>query len=95
MQDIPSDAYVVLLDHQPVQSEENARQGVDLQLSGHTHAGQLIPIGYINALTGALNYGEYERGGCKVIVSSGMAGWGFPFRTQEKCEYVVIHLKRN
>lgn len=95
LQDIPSDVYVVLLDHQPVQSEENARQGVDLQLSGHTHAGQLIPIGYINALTGALNYGEYERAGCKVIVSSGMAGWGFPFRTQGKCEYVTIHLKNN
>lgn len=95
LQGIPGDSYVVLLDHQPVQSEENARQGVDLQLSGHTHAGQLIPIGYINALTGALNYGEYERGGCKVIVSSGMAGWGFPFRTQGKCEYVFVHLKKN
>ena len=44
--------YVILADHQPVQIEENVRQGVDLQLSGHTHAGQFFPIGYMNTLFG-------------------------------------------
>ena len=43
---------------------------VDLELSGHTHAGQIWPVGLFSELAGVLNYGEYEREGCKVIVSS-------------------------
>lgn len=84
--------YVLLADHQPVGAEENAAQGVDLQLSGHTHAGQLWPIGVITTLTGGLNYGQYQVDGCRVIVSSGVAGWGFPIRTQGRSEYVVVDL---
>lgn len=41
-----------------------------------------------------MNYGEYQEGDCRVIVSSGATGWGFPIRTQGKCEYVVVHLRR-
>lgn len=85
--------FIIVADHQPVETEENAAQGADLQLSGHTHAGQIFPMGYFTELFGGLNYGEYQKDGCKVIVSSGTTGWGFPIRTQGKCEYVVIHLK--
>lgn len=84
--------YVMVADHQPEEAEENAAQGVDLQLSGHTHAGQLWPIGVITTLVGKMNYGQYEKDGCRVIVSSGVTGWGFPVRTQGKCEYVVVNL---
>ncbi|WP_148099356.1 metallophosphoesterase [Schaedlerella arabinosiphila] len=85
--------FTIILDHQPVDIEENAKLGVDLQLSGHTHAGQIFPIGFLNSLSGTLNYGEYKQGNMKVIVSSGAAGWGFPIRTQGKCEYVVVNLE--
>lgn len=86
--------YVVLADHQPIQIEENIRQGIDLQLSGHTHAGQFFPIGHMNTLFGTHNYGMYEIEGSHAIVSSGMAGWGFSFRTQGICEYVLVSLIR-
>lgn len=85
--------FLIVADHQPLEAEENAAQGADLELSGHTHAGQLLPIGHINTLHGMRNYGLSQEGGCTVIVSSGAAGWGFPIRTQGRCEYVVISLR--
>lgn len=85
--------FIIVADHQPLEAEENAAQGVDLELSGHTHAGQLFPIGHINMLRGMRNYGLSRADGCTVIVSSGVAGWGFPIRTQGRCEYVVVTLR--
>ncbi len=84
--------YIILVDHQPIGAEENAAWGVDLELSGHTHAGQIWPVGLFSELAGVLNYGEYEQEGCKVIVSSGVAGWRYSMRTGEHCEYVVIDI---
>ncbi len=84
--------YIITLDHQPLEAEENAAAGVDLLLSGHTHAGQLFPVGYLNEWIGNLNYGLYEADGCTAIVSSGFAGWGYDVRTQGHCEYVIINI---
>ena len=86
--------YIIAVDHQPIEAEENAQAGVDLELSGHTHAGQIWPIGHFTEMAGQLNYGLYQRGSCKVIVSSGEAGWGYSMRTQEHCEYVMINLQK-
>ncbi|MDE6907164.1 MAG: metallophosphoesterase [Lachnospiraceae bacterium] len=94
LKDIDRSRFIIVADHQPVGAEENAAAGVDLELSGHTHAGQIFPIGYFTELFGGMNYGEYQEGDCRVIVSSGTTGWGFPIRTQGKCEYVVVHLRR-
>ena len=84
--------YIVVLDHQPVEYEENAQEGVDLQLSGHTHGGQVFPYGMIYDLSGRLNYGEYEIKDMKQIISSGLTGWGWPMRNEAKCEYVLINI---
>ena len=84
--------YVIVADHQPLEAQENARQGVDLQLSGHTHAGQMFPIGVINTLRGDLNYGDFHFDQLTAIVTSGFTGWGYSFRTQAHCEYVIIDL---
>lgn len=84
--------YIIMADHQPIEAEENEAEGVDLELSGHTHAGQIWPIGHITEMTGGMNYGMYEQGKCRVVVSSGVAGWGYSFRTQGHCEYVMIHV---
>lgn len=86
--------FLIMADHQPVEAEENIAQGADLQVSGHTHAGQIFPAGWLLRWSGTLVYGLYQMDGCKVIVSSGAAGWGFPIRTQKRSEYVVIHLKK-
>lgn len=85
--------FIIVADHQPVEGKENGAQGADLQLSGHTHAGQIFPVGCFNECFLGFNYGKYQKDGCSVVVSSGTAGWGFPVRTQGRCEYVVIQIK--
>ena len=84
--------YIIVLDHQAVEDEKNAKEGIDLQLSGHTHGGQMFPYGMMYDLTGRLNYGEYEFGDMKQILSSGLIGWGWPMRNEAKCEYVLINI---
>lgn len=84
--------YVVVLDHQPADYNENSQKGADLQISGHTHGGQMFPIGIMLKLTGHLVYGEYHFGDMEQIVSSGLTGWGWPMRNEAKCEYVLINI---
>ena len=93
--DISSDDYVIMVDHQPIEYQENVASGVDLILSGHTHGGQVFPIKFfINLLnTADLAYGHQNVNGMDAIVSSGMAGWGYPIRTQEHSEYTIIDIK--
>jgi len=84
--------YVIVLDHQPVDYDENSQQGADLQVSGHTHGGQLFPFGIFEQLTGHLVYGEYHIKNMEQIVSSGLTGWGWSMRNEAKCEYVLINI---
>ncbi len=84
--------YIIIADHQPVESEKNAKLGADLQVSGHTHGGQIFPLNIIYSLVGTLNYGEYKFGKMSQITSSGVAGWGWPLKNANPCEYVVIHI---
>lgn len=91
LKDAESSRFSVLLCHQPVGAENYAAAGVDLMLSGHTHNGQLWPIGYINALIGP-SYGEYRFDDMTLIVSSGICGWGYPIRTQGVSEYIIVDL---
>lgn len=85
----------ILLDHQPVNLEENREAGVDLQISGHTHGGQIWPTGQLSELLGIneINYGYRKLGDFQVIVSSGIGGWGYPIRTGGHCEYVMIQIQ--
>lgn len=88
------DRFLIVADHQPVDANQNAALGVDLQLSGHTHAGQIFPAGLLTEKIFGFSYGQYWQGQCSVVVSSGAAGWGFPIRTEKRCEYVVVHLRK-
>lgn len=93
---VSKDSFLLLLDHQPKNLKDNKKAGVDLQLSGHTHAGQIWPTGQLGALFGIteLNYGYQKDGNYQVIVSSGIGGWGYPIRTGGHSEYVVITLNK-
>lgn len=95
MEGLDPGAYHILLDHQPRYFEENAAAGYDLMLSGHTHSGQIWPMGLIVAALdkGTILYGHEVRDGMDVIVSSGLVGWGYPLRTEGHSEYVLVHLK--
>lgn len=86
--------FLLLLDHQPKELETNAALGYDLQLSGHTHGGQIWPVGKLCGLLGfgELNYGYRSIGSFQVIVSSGLGGCNYALRTGEHSEYVVVNL---
>ncbi|MBR5112011.1 MAG: metallophosphoesterase [Clostridia bacterium] len=84
--------YLIVADHQPLEFKNNLVTGADLQLSGHTHAGQLFPLG---EFTGIVSYskGEYKSGEAVMLLSPGASGWRVPFRTDSHCRYEVITLK--
>ena len=84
--------YLIVADHQPVEFEENLVTGTDLQLSGHTHAGQFFPLGELFGLF-AYSRGEYKSGGATMLLSPGAAGWRVPFRTDARSQFEVITLK--
>lgn len=94
LQGVDKNRFILMLDHQPRAVEKNAESGVDLQLSGHTHGGQFFPVAQISRLTGVepWTYGKKEIGDFKLIVSSGMPGWGIPVRTQAVSEIVMIDI---
>lgn len=92
LEDVDLSRFAILADHQPIDAEAVSAAGVDLMVSGHTHAGQIWPVGLFTTATGGLNYGRYQFDQCTVLVSSGFTGWGYPIRTQGQCEYVVINM---
>lgn len=96
MEGVDKESFVLLLDHQPKDLETAAELGVDLQLSGHTHAGQIWPTGQLAELFGIneMNYGLKKDGDFNAVVTSGISGWGFSVRTAEKSEYVVIDINK-
>ena len=86
-----TDRYCIMLDHQPREYAESAAAGTDLKLSGHTHAGQIFPAGFLTTLFGSeLNYGITRSGAMTAVVTSGASGWGFPLRTSRHSEFVSI-----
>ena len=86
------DLPVILLAHRPTEFAEARAAGVDIQLSGHTHNGQLFPVNLITRWEYDLSWGHLEKGGAHLIVTSGVQGWGPPVRTVGASEIVVIHL---
>ena len=80
------DKPVILMDHQP-NIENNMDPRVIVQLSGHTHAGQIWPLGYF------LKYGYYPDK--RLIVSSGVGVWHNKVRTSKHCEIVEINIKKS
>lgn len=94
LSEINRDSFILLLDHQPADFDENIAAGVDLQLSGHTHNGQIWPLGLFSRIfkINELEYGYCKIGNFQAVTSSGIAGWGYPIRTQGRSEYVIIDI---
>ena len=80
------------IDHSPFEYADIIATKADLQISGHSHAGQLFPLKTIYNLGGFNAYGKYHHGDTDVFVSSGFSGWGVPLRTEVRSEYVVVNL---
>ena len=84
---------IIILEHQPNTIDESIDNGADLQLSGHTHNGQLFPFSYIVRLVNHSHYGIVESGSFKAVVSSGIGTWMYPIRTGSPAEIVRVKIK--
>ncbi len=95
LKNLDSSKYIVVMDHQPHDFDEEAKTAADLVLSGHTHGGQLIPINHVGELIGEndLSYGIKRINDTNFIVTSGISDWSIQFKTGCKSEYVVIDIK--
>jgi len=90
MHEVDGNFPVILLDHQPQNLGEAEKLGVDLQVSGHTHRGQLFPNNWITARIFENDWGYLRKGNLQVIVSSGYGTWGPPIRIGSRSEVVEI-----
>ncbi len=84
---------IILMDHQPFHLNEAEEAGVDLQLSGHTHHGQLWPFNFITKKVYELSWGYLKKGATHYYVSCGAGTWGPPVRTGNTPEIMNIHLR--
>ncbi|WP_324802150.1 metallophosphoesterase [Streptomyces cyaneofuscatus] len=82
----------VLLAHQPVVIHDAVEHGVDLQLSGHTHGGQLWPGNYLAELANPTVAGLEQYGDTQLFVSRGAGAWGPPVRVGAPADITVVEL---
>jgi predicted MPP superfamily phosphohydrolase len=83
---------LIVADHQPYDRDQLKAEVSALQLSGHTHAGQLWPLQTIYNLLGYPAYGEFDYPGTRLYVSPGLNGWSPPMRTEVHCGWELITL---
>jgi predicted MPP superfamily phosphohydrolase len=93
MKDVNTSLPVILMDHQPLRLSDAVEHGADLQLSGHTHHGQLWPFNYISQAVYELSWGYIQKGHTHFYVSCGVGTWGPPMRTGNRPEVVNVKLK--
>ena len=80
----------ILLDHQPHNLQEAESNKIDLQLSGHTHHGQLWPLNYITGKVYEKSWGYLQKGSTSYYISCGYGTWGPPVRTGNRPELILL-----
>jgi uncharacterized protein len=93
MNDLDKSFPVIMMDHQPFNLEEAQNNGVDLQVSGHTHHGQFFPFNLITNRVYELSWGYKQKGATHYYVSCGVGTWGPPVRLGNRPEIVNIELE--
>ncbi len=83
---------LILIDHRPTEIAQISRTAADVQLSGHTHNGQLFPINLITRMIYQFGWGHKKIGNTHFFVTSGIQLWGPPVRTTGKSEIMVIDI---
>ena len=84
---------IILLDHTPFHLEEAEQNGIDLQLSGHTHHAQIWPWSFITKRVYEVSWGYKKKGNTHVYVSCGSGTWGPPIRIGNTPEIMSIDLE--
>jgi len=93
--DLDQSKPIIVLDHQPRELEELADAGVDIDLCGHTHDGQLFPTNLLLHLIWENSYGYLNKSGMHNIVTSGVGLFGPNMRVGTKAEICVIDISFN
>jgi hypothetical protein len=88
----PAHLPLILLEHDPSNFDETLLHAVDIQVSGHTHHGQLFPIHWITMLKYDLSWGTRHIGRTHFFVTSGAQTWGYPVRTVGDSEIMLIRV---
>ncbi|MFP4482269.1 MAG: metallophosphoesterase [Thermovirgaceae bacterium] len=83
---------VIVMDHTPVNLEEAAEAGIALQVSGHTHRGQLFPFNFITGMLFEQDWGFLRKKDTLFYVSCGAGTWGPPIRTSSRPEVVLFDI---
>jgi predicted MPP superfamily phosphohydrolase len=84
---------IIILDHQPYNLAEVDAAGVDIQLSGHTHRGQVWPLSLLTDYIYEQSHGYRKWQNTHIYVSSGLSLWGPPFRIGTNSELAIITVK--
>ncbi|MGN1345671.1 MAG: metallophosphoesterase [Eubacteriales bacterium] len=93
----PFDGLTILLCHEPVELKACAEAGADVIFAGHTHGGQIFPVGFL--MKRMIRNHEMNDGigevlpGRYAVVSRGVGTWGYPVRTEGKSEAVVVDIE--
>ena len=92
MEQVDKDFPIILMDHQPFDLDEARENGCDLQLSGHTHHGQLFPLNFVTKAVYEKSWGYLKKGDAHIYVSCGVGTWGPPVRIGNRPEILNIVL---
>jgi hypothetical protein len=92
LQQTSEDLPVILMDHRPLNLVEVGRSKADIQVSGHTHNGQLFPLNFITKQVYELSWGYKKIGNTHFFVTSGIRTWGPPVRTAGDSEIMLIEV---
>jgi predicted MPP superfamily phosphohydrolase len=90
MKSVTDSLPMILIDHRPTEIDQVSKTAVDIQLSGHTHNGQLFPINLITRRVYQLSRGYKKIANTHFFVTSGIRLWGPPVRTAGKSEIMLI-----
>lgn len=93
VKNIPASYPKILLDHTPFKLEQAQQNNIDLQLSGHTHHGQIWPANLITKMIYEISWGYKKKGNTHYYVSSGAGTWGPPVRTGSSSEIVNVKVR--
>ncbi len=94
IKDVPKSMYTIVVDHNPASIGESITERADLQISGHTHNGQLFPFNFLVKYLFPNAYGYRKLKKTDTVVSSGIGTWGPLIRVGTQSELVIIDINK-
>lgn len=93
LQNVNTENPIFLMDHRPSDILIHSELPIDVQVSGHTHNGQIFPANFIVKMLNRLSYGYEQIGLGHYFVTSGYGFWGVPMRLGSRSEVMIIDVK--